>query len=374
MVVKHAHVELAEAQRVQKTLLAPGPCPHLFEGRQKNIAVYGLISKGPEFEFYDALLAMTNMKDPLSRRLMAGIMAAAEIYTKRMIQIWVELCNLRTFKDQDGVYQKWGPAGDFMMMRIMDYVRELEKKHNIRIICQHDCKRGDLGATMIGYYDRFIGNLSSSLEIGHAFLGYDTMNIQLYMGSDVLMLKEVQKKNYIPAHGLKLMREKGKGIIVVDKTSNDSGPEYQQLFIPKRGRTLEECVAEDINSLAEYYGLVYDELSPLGLVVGSTHQANGMLRLLFPTGTWWVPGYGNQGGKFENIMLELIREGKWCGQGATFTNETGMMYVWMENQGGTGKIHDAEMLSISATKKFQEAEYKAYQTPEVKAAGIRYPF
>ena len=151
MEVKHAHIELALAQRVQKTLLAPGPCPHRFYGVKANHEVYGHVTKGPEFEYYEALLALTNLKGRARRRRKAELMAAAEIYTKRMYQIWVEVCGLRTFKDQDGVFQGWGPPGDFMMMRVIDFARKLEKKHG-RIILQHDCKRGDLGATMIGYY------------------------------------------------------------------------------------------------------------------------------------------------------------------------------------------------------------------------------
>jgi len=374
MEVEHAHVELAEAQREQKTLLCPGPCPHLFDGLEQNVAIYGRVTKGEEYEYYENLLALTNLIDREDRQTIAELMAAAEVYTKRMIQIWVEVCGLRTFKDQDGVYQGWGPPGDFMMMRVVDYVRSLEKKLDTRIVLQHDCKRGDLGATMIGYYNRFIGDLEGKLGIKHSYLPYDTMNITVYMGKDVALLEEVKKKRSIPARGLELMQEKGKGIIVVDKTSNDSGPDYQQRFIPDRGKILEECVAEDVNSWAEHYGLVYNGLSSLGLVVGSTHKATGRIRSLFPTGTFWVPGFGNQGGKFENIMLELIREGEWNGQGATFTNETGMMYVWTTQQGGTGSIADVEKCADTAVGEFSQAEFEAYQAPEVKEAGIQYPF
>ena len=374
MEVEHAHIELAKAQRVQKTLLAPGPCPHRFYGVEANRAVYGHVTSGEEYEYYEALLALTNLKDREKRRNMAEMLAAAEIYTKRMYQIWVEVCGLRTFKDQDGVFQGWGPPGDFMMMRVIDYARELEKKHG-RIILQHDCKRGDLGATMIGYYDRFIGSLLETLEIDHCYLPYDTMNIQIYMGKDVAMLDEVNnKKNFVPAQGFKLMREKGKCIIVVDKTSNDTGPEYQQQFLQARGKTLEECVAEDVGSWAIKYGLIKDGLSPLGTVVGSTFPSTGKMREFFPTGTLWAPGFGNQGGKYENIMLDLIREGEWNGQGAIFINETAMMYCWQKKFGGTGNVADVEKCALAAVKKHREEEYEAYRAPEVKAAGIRYPF
>ncbi len=373
MQVKHAHVELAEAQKVQKTLLAPGPCPHRFYGVEANRAVYGHVTSGEEYEYYEALLALTNMKDREMRRNKAEMMAAAEIYTKRMYQIWVEVCGLRTFKDQDGVFQGWGPPGDFMMMRVVDYARELEKKYG-RIILQHDCKRGDLGATMIGYYDRFIGSLLETLEIDHCYLPYDTMNIQVYMGKDVAMLDEVKKKNYVPAQGLNLMREKGKGIIIVDVTSNDTGPEYQEKYMPARGKTLEECVAEDVGSWAIQYGLIKDGLSTLGLVNGATRKSTGKIRALFPTATHWDPGFGNQGGKYENVMLDLIRTGKWNGQGAIFINETAMMYCWQEKFGGTGKVADVEKCALAAVKKHREEEYAAYQAPEVIEAGIEYPF
>lgn len=370
----HAHIDLALAQREQGTLLAPGPCPHLFDGLEANRAVYGRVTKGEIYDYYETLLGLTNLKHKTKRRIIAELMAAAEVYTKRMLQLWIEGCGLRTFKDQDGVYQGWGPPGDFMMMRVIDYVRELEKKLGIRIVYQHDCKRGDLGATMIGYYNRFIGDLEQKLGIKHSYLPYDTMNINVYMGKDVALLDEVRKKNFIPARGLELMRKDGKGIIVLCKTSNDSGPHYQQELLARRGKSLEECVAEDVNYWAEYYGLIHRGLSPFGMVVGSTHEATGIIRRLFPTGTWWVPGFGNQGGSFENIMLELIREGEWNGQGATFTNETGMMYVWMKQQGGTGRISDVEKLTIKTVNAHRKAEFEAYQAPKVKAAGIIYPF
>ena len=372
---QHAHVDLALAQREQETLLCPGPCPHMFDNRQTNQDVYGLHTKGEIFEYYDTLLGLTPMgSESEMRKVYAGLLAGAEKYTKMMLQIWVEVCGLRTFKDQDGVYQEWGPPGDFMMMRIVDYVRKLEKERNTRIVYQHDCKRGDVAGTQTGYMGRFLDDLWDKLGIKFSFLPYDTMNVTPYMGSDVALLRENKHKNSIPPRGLNLMREKGKGIVVVCKTSNDSGPEYQQEVIAGRGMTLEDCVASDVNSWTEEYDLSYEGLSPFGLVVGSVHVSTGRMRSLCPEATLWVPGFGNQGGKFENIMLELIREGKWNGQGAIFGSETAMMYGYQEKFGGTGRVADAEECAIKSVKNFQEKEYVAYQQPEVLDAGIKYPF
>ena len=372
---RHAHFDLALAQREQKTLLCPGPCPHMFDGFQANQDVYGLYTRGEVFDYYEKLLSLTPMGSKSKiRKKYAGLMAGAEKYTKMMISIWVEVCGIRTFKDQDGVYQEWGPPGDFMMMRIVDYVRKLEKKFGTRIVYQHDCKRGDVAGTQTGYMGRFLDDLWDKLGIKFSFLPYDTMNVTPYMGSDVALLQVNKKKNTIPPRGLNLMREKGKGIVVVCKTSNDSGPEYQQEMIASRGMTLEECVAQDVNGWIEKYGLVYEGLSPLGLVVGSTHLATGRMRSLCPTATLWVPGFGNQDGRFENIMLELICEGEWNGQGAIFGSETAMMYGYQEKFGGTGKVSDAEKCAVAGVNGFRELEYKAYWQPEVLAAGIKYPF
>ena len=250
----------------------------------------------------------------------------------------------------------------------------MKKELGLRIIYQHDNKRGDLAGTMIGYYDRFLGDMMETLEIPHAYYDYDTMNIHVYMGKDVAMLEESKKKNVIPAQGLKLMREKGKAIVFVDFTSNDSQGDYQNLFVPERGKTVAECVAEDAYTWNKQYGLEYDGLSALGLVVGCTHESNGVIRALFPTATHWVPGFGNQGGGFANYMLELIRYGKWKGQGAIFGNETAMMYAHLEKFGGTGKISDIEKCSKKSVTSFKADEYNAFQTPKVKAAGIIYPF
>jgi hypothetical protein len=377
MTVKHAHVELAEVQKEQGTMLCPGPCPHRFNGRQANREVYGEVTSGEVFDYYETLMGLTNMTDRKDRRVKASILAAVERYTKMMLDIWVKACGIRTFKDQDGVYQGWGPPGDFLMMRIVEHVRRLKDETGLRIIYQHDNKRGDLAATMMGYYDRFLGDLMETLEIPHSYYGYDTMNIHVYMGKDVVMLEESRKKNVIPAQGLKLMREKGKAIVLVDFTSNDSQGDYQNLVVPERdGKTVAQCVAEDAYTWSQKYGLEYKGLSALGLVVGCTKRSNGVIRSLFPTATHWVPGFGNQQGGFPNYMPELIRDpdSEWNGQGAIFGDETSKMYCWMEKFGGTGKVADAEKCSRKAVLAFRKDEFEAFQVSDVIEAGIRYPF
>ena len=57
-----------------------------------------------------------------------------------------------------------------------------------------------------------------------------------------------------------------------------------------------------------------------------------------------------------------------------FTNETAAMYAHLKKFGGTDKFSDAEKFALAMVEKSKRDEYAAYQAPEVKATGIRYPF
>lgn len=87
-----------------------------------------------------------------------------------------------------------------------------------------------------------------------------------------------------------------------------------------------------------------------------------------------MPGFGAQGGKFSLIMQELIREGKWNGQGAIFSSSRGTMYPFLKKYGGSGKVTNLKEDLIAAVKKFRESEYEAFQDQAVKDTGIKYPF
>ena len=73
-------------------------------------------------------------------------------------------------------------------------------------------------------------------------------------------------------------------------------------------------------------------------------------------------------------MQELIREGKWNGQGAIFSSSRGTMYAFLKNYGGSGEITNMEKDLVAAVNRFRESEYEAFQVADVKAAGIKYPF
>ncbi|MBU4601190.1 hypothetical protein KKE88_04050 [Patescibacteria group bacterium] len=189
------------------------------------------------------------------------------------------------------------------------------------------------------------------------------------MGSDVMVLLDKGK----PASGLKLMRQ-GKGIIGVSKSSNPSASDYQELYIPERGLTLQMSHVEDSYKWSQEFDLEFDGLSTIGLVVGSTHLCDGSIRRAFPGTTLLVPGFGAQGGKFFLIMLELICKGKWNGLGAIFSSSRGTLFPWIEKYGGSGKVENLETDLIAAVARHREQEEEAYYAQNVIDAGIIYPF
>jgi len=368
MQTKHNFVQLAEVQRAQKTLYCGGLDPHSFG--DKNKEVYSLGEIGNETRgFYKMLANLSGLSGDEASKYRA-VLSAVEYYVCRVVETLVELCNIRVFKPQASFYEQFGPAGGFVLMRVRNFIKQLEKKKGIRLICLLDCKRGDISTTQSCYFLGLMGNLLEDWGVDFSPYDFDIINVTPWMGSDVMVLTD-EKGN--PDRGLNLMRE-GKGIIGVSKSSNPSSPEYQELFIPERNTTVQLAHVEDSAKWSRDFELEYDELSTIGLVVGSTHACDGSIRKIFPGTTLLVPGFGAQGGAFYKIMQELIREGKWNGQGAIFSSSRGTMYAFLKNYGGSGDVANLEKDLVASIKKFREQEYEAYQAQEVKDAGIKYPF
>lgn len=372
---KHNFVNLAEVQKEQKTLYCAGLDPHSMGSPEKNSAVYG--SVGCRQSSIDAYLRLAKGADFYGiglqvddRMNLAKIMACIESYLFTIIEILVEQCNIRVFKPQYGFYEQFGFMGSFMLMRVRNYIKHLEQKHGVRLICILDCKRGDIDTTQAAYFQGLIGNLYKDWGINYAPYDFDIINVTPWMGKDVMVLEDTKGN---PKLGQILMKQ-GKGIIGVNKTSNPSGPDYQELSTKERGETVQMSHVRDSHEWSKKFDLENDGLSAIGLVVGSTHQCNGSIREAFPTTTLLVPGFGAQGGKFSLIMPELIRVEKWNGQGAIFSSSRGTLYAFEEKYGGSGKTENLEADLVKAVSKFREAEKEAYNQPEVITAGIRYPF
>lgn len=367
---KNNFVELAETHKGQGTLYCGGLDPHLFNGFEKNMEVYGPASGIYDHELYIQTAAYYQRLGDFVPNLRkedipkyAEVLAAVEMYTKRVVEILVTKCNVRVFKPQSGFYEQLGPMGNILLARVRNYIKELEEKLKIRIICLLDCKRGDIATTQEAYFISLIGGLDK-LGIDYKPYDFDIINVTPWMGRDVMVLGTKEE----PGLGLQLMQQ-GKGIIVVNKSSNPSGPEYQEEILQNGGITLQMKNVADLYAISQQFELEYDGLSTIGMVVGSTHICDGSIRRDFPGSTLLVPGFGAQGGKFDRIMPELIPDGKWAGLGAIFSSSRGTMFAFETKLGGSGLVKNLESDLIKSIEGFRKSEKEAYEV-----ARIDYPF
>lgn len=375
MLLKNNFAQLAEAQLQQGTLYCAGLDVHPFGSLEASLNVYkSVIQTKVDEERFKAVkgvyrLLAEQIPGMNSPRALSELLSAIECYLIKLIDILVYKCNIRVFKPQSAFYEQFGPLGLILLARIRRHIQTIEKAEDMRLIVLLDCKRGDILTTQEAYFIGLIGNLKNYWGIDYAPYDFDIINVTPWMGDDVLVLEEKEKELL----GLQLMRQ-GKGLIVVNLSSNDSGPQYQKLMIVGRDTTLHMCNAEDLYNLSLKYDLEYEGLSTFGMVVGSTHPCDGSIRAAFPSATVLVPGFGAQGGKFDLIMPELINSGKWNGQGAIFSSSRGTMFPFMEKLGGSGKIENLESDLVKAIGNFRINEKKAYEDPVVQKMGIIYPF
>lgn len=376
---KHNFVRLAEVQQRQQTSFNVGLDPHGFGSHKASLEIYSS-AVPPKFsseyniymnrvDMYGHIMLYSGVGQGLIRQQMAELLASVEFYIKKIITIYIEKARVFTFKPQAAFYEQFGPAGMIMLAEIRRFISKTGMKVGEKTVTTLDCKRGDIFTTQGAYFNAYIGDLTDDWGVEYAPYDFEIMNITPWMGEDVMVLYDKGK----PAKGLKLMKA-GKGIIIVNKTSNPSSPQYQELVIQKKKVTLQMLNVADMKNISQWEKLENRGLSTIGLVVGSTHVCDGSIRLLFPGTTLLVPGFGAQGGSFEKIILEMIREERWNGQGAIFSSSRGSMYPFLAKYGGSGDPKNFENDAIKAVTEFRKAEKKAYQARNVVQAGIGYPY
>ncbi|MFA5871932.1 MAG: hypothetical protein WC858_04415 [Parcubacteria group bacterium] len=383
----HAFLELIDAQTRGGTLYCGGYDLHPQQDVQRgawdaNMAVYGFQNGGQiaykteRYDFYNRVVALEGLKGTARERY-AGLLAAIEDYLCYVAEISVLKCGLFVFKTQWGFYVQFGPAGAFLLQRLRRKFQELEATTGCRIIVILDCKPGDIATTQAAYFTGFMGSLMEQWGIDHAPFDFDVINPAPWMGRDVLVLEEKGRLGL----GLKLLRQ-GKCLIYVNKTSNPSGPEYQDLLV-KAGN--EEMALFMLNALhahqmSEEYGLHHEEVSQFGLVVGATRTCDGSIRRMFPWYTGLHPGFGAQSlGKdplspFRKVILELRRDGRWNGFGGVHSSSRNHLFAWQKQYGGSGQVENLEQDLVAAVRKHRTLEEEAFNLPEVIDAGIDYPF
>ncbi len=238
--------------------------------------------------------------------LAAAIEEALLAYNTRLLEATKDI--IPAVKFQMAYYEQYGIGGLKALQRSIDVANE----HDFLVVM--DGKRNDIGATAGAYAKAFLSQAETPFgQPVRAFQG-DCLTVNCYLGSD----------------GIKpfadVLREEGKGIFVLLRTSNKSGGELQDLVL-NDNRQMYRSVAERIGGWAEELRAEGEQYSPMGIVVGATWPKEARrLRQNFPHLFFLVPGYGAQGATAEDVAAAFDSKGG----GAIINSSRGLMNAYQK--------------------------------------------
>nr|WP_291496660.1 orotidine-5'-phosphate decarboxylase [Actinomyces sp.] len=178
-------------------------------------------------------------------------------------------------KPQAAFFERHGSAGVAVLEEVIAGCRGTGTQ------CLVDAKRGDIGSTMAGYADAYLGEGSP--------LAGDAVTLSPYLGLGSLL----------PA--LDAARKSGRGVFVLALTSNPEGASVQGAAGPD-GRTVAAGVVGGVERWN--HGCDFSHIAPGGVVVGAT-VGDATRRFGVPLadfhGPILAPGFGAQGAGSEQV-------------------------------------------------------------------------
>ncbi len=207
-------------------------------------------------------------------------------------------------KPQVAFYEKYGVKGIRAFKKTIDYAQQKD------LVVIEDIKRNDIGSTAKAYASAHLGEVDLINGKRKSFDG-DMVTVNPYLGSDGI------------EPFVEICKEFGKGMFVLNKTSNPSSSELQNL-VTKDGKKIYEVIAhlikewsEDLNGERGY--------SSLGPVVGATYPEEAKkLRKIMSKNLFLVPGYGTQGGTADDVIPCFNDDG----YGAIVNSSRGIDYAY----------------------------------------------
>lgn len=187
-------------------------------------------------------------------------------------------------KPQIAFYEMYGIEGIKAFSETVKYAKSKE------LIVIEDAKRNDIGNTARAYSIGHLGKVRLEEFAYKEVFGLDAITVNPYLGSDSIKPFLEDVKNY------------GKGIFVLVKTSNPSSIEIQDLIIKEGNKKLFEYVASLVNEWGSNFTGIRG-YSAVGSVVGATFPEDAkVLRKIMPKSIFLVPGYGTQGGTGKDVV------------------------------------------------------------------------
>jgi len=212
------------------------------------------------------------------------------------------------FKPNMAFHQQYGPEGVHAFWRTVDYIRQ----KGALVIA--DVKLEDIGKTASFYARGFLGAVELIDGTMASSFNVDAVTLSPYIGSDSV------------GEFVKVCAEHGKGGFVLDKTSNPSSGELQDLKLDDRhgGRLLYEHTALLIE---QWSAALKGErgYASLGAVVGANYPEQAVrCREIMPNAVILVPAYGAQGGTGKDTIPNFNEDG----YGAIVNNSSMLIFAY----------------------------------------------
>lgn len=210
------------------------------------------------------------------------------------------------YKVQIAYYEAYGMAGLRAYCRTLAYLREK------KAVIIADIKRGDIAKTAEMYAKaHFTGEFEA-----------DFITLSPYMGLDSL-------SPYLP-----YIKENGKGVFVLIRTSNEGAKDIE--YLPtENGKRVYHVVGEKLQAMGKDY-LGECGYSAIGGVMGCTHPDEAAeIRNMLSTTFFLIPGYGAQGGKAEDIAKYLHN-----GNGGVVNSSRGILLAYRKQENGAANFAD----------------------------------
>jgi len=269
--------------------------------KKQNPSVIGL---DPQMKFIPSQIKNSCLE--LYGNTIKAVAEAFIIFNKKIIDATFDV--VPTYKPNMAFYEKYGVEG---VRAFEETVRYVKSKGCILI---EDAKRNDIGSTAQAYAEGHLGEVDLLDGSKTKSLDVDCIVVNAYLGIDGV-------KPF-----LDVIKEYGKGVFILVKTSNPSAGELQDKKL-ENGKTVFETLAETANNWNNEtigksgYGSV-------GAVVGATwpEQAK-VMRKIMPKSIFLVPGYGAQGGGADGVVPCFNKDG----QGAIVNSSRGIIAAYLSD-------------------------------------------
>ena len=182
-------------------------------------------------------------------------------------------------KPQVAFFERHGSAGFAALERIAGVARDAG------LLVIMDAKRGDIGSTMDGYFDAWLGKAAPFYS--------DALTVSPYLGIDSLSTV------------MGNAAERGKGLFVLSATSNPEGERHQ--LAERSGKTVASDIWQALakpNAVAAGPG---DKLGSFGAVLGATIDLKrfglDLESAEAPLTPILAPGFGAQGARLGELKI-----------------------------------------------------------------------